>query len=335
MPKFLILRFSSIGDIVLTTPVIRCLKKQVPNAEIHFLTRTSFKEVISGNPYIDKLHLLDDSLSDILSQLKKIEFDGIIDLHHNQRSWLVKRALKTPSRSFHKLNIEKWLMVNLKIDRLPKKHIVDRYLDTVSHLKVMNDGGGLDFFINPEALSIKSSLPKSHQTEFIAFVIGAKHATKRLPVEKIIGLCKQIDSPLVLLGGKEDMDRAKIIVDAVGEKVYSACGKTSLHESAALLKHSTQVITHDTGLMHIAAALGKKIISVWGNTIPKFGMYPYYSKEKGGPEEGMKTVVEVDNLSCRPCSKIGFEKCPKGHLNCLNKIDDVVIGERLKKNNSN
>ena len=335
MPKFLIIRFSSIGDIVLSTPVIRCLKKQVPDAEIHFLTRTAFKEVLSGNPYIDKLHLLDDKLPDILFQLKKIRFDCIIDLHHNQRSWLVKRSLKTPSKSFHKLNIEKWLMVNFKIDRLPQKHIVDRYLDTVSHLSVFNDGVGLDFFINPAALGIKSSLPKSHQSEFIAFVIGAKHATKRMPVEKIIGICKQIDTPIVLLGGKEDADRAEKIVEAIGEKVYSACGKTNLHESAALLKYSTQVITHDTGLMHIAAALGKKIISVWGNTIPKFGMYPYYSKELGGTEQGMKTVVEVENLNCRPCSKIGFEKCPKGHLNCLNQINDATIMVRLKNNNSN
>ncbi len=292
------------------------------------MTRTSFKDVLSGNPYIDKLHLLDDNLSEVLPQLKKINFDGIIDLHHNQRSWLVKRHLKVPSHSFHKLNIEKWLMVNFKINRLPHKHIVDRYLDTVSHLAVQNDGEGLDFFIHPEALKINETLPKSHK-EFVAFVIGAKHATKRLPVEKIVGLCKQIDKPIVLLGAKEDVDRADQIVDALGEKVYSACGKTSLHESAALLKHSSQVITHDTGLMHIAAALGKKIISVWGNTIPQFGMYPYYKQSDGGIERGMDSVVEVKTLSCRPCSKIGFEKCPKGHLNCLNKISDTEIVERL------
>lgn len=328
LPKFLIIRFSSIGDIVLTTPVIRCLKKQVPDAELHFLTRSSFREVLSGNPYIDKLHLLNDSLSEVLPQLKKIKFDGIIDLHHNQRSWFVKRNLKAPSHSFYKLNIEKWLMVNFKINRLPDKHIVDRYLDSVSHLAVKNDGEGLDFFISPDALKINETLPISHQ-EFIAFVIGAKHATKRLPVEKIIALCKQIDKPIVLLGGKEDAERANKIVDALGKKIYSACGKTNLHESAALLKYSTHVITHDTGLMHIAAALGKKIISVWGNTIPQFGMYPYFKDINGGTQSGMNSVVEVKNLRCRPCSKIGFEKCPKGHLNCLNKISDSEILERL------
>lgn len=329
MPKFLIIRFSSIGDIVLTTPVIRCLKQQIPDAEIHFLTRAPFADVLTGNPYIDKLHLLDNSLKELLLDLNKIKFDAIIDLHHNQRSWLVKRKLNVPSKSFHKLNIEKWLLVNFKINRLPERHIVDRYLDVVSNFNIKNDGEGLDFFIRQEASSIREKLPNSHRQNFIAFVIGAKHATKRLPESKIISICKKINKPVVLLGGPEDKIRGERIATEAGPMIYSACGKTSLHESAALVKFSDYVITHDTGLMHIAAALQKKIVSVWGNTIPEFGMFPYYNQLNGGTEQGLKSVIEVKGLSCRPCSKIGFEKCPKGHLDCLNKIDEEEILRRL------
>lgn len=310
--------------------MIRCIKQQLKDAEIHFITRSTFKDVLSTNPYIDKLHVMDDKLSDVIPSLKKENFDFIIDLHHNQRSWVLKKQLNVPSFAFHKLNIEKWLMVNFKINRLPQKHIVDRYLDVVNTFGVTNDKEGLDFFIEPSALSIHDSLPSFHKEGFIAFVIGAKHRTKRLPDEKIISLCKSAPLPVVLIGGPEDKMRGDLISQACGEKVYSSCGKTSLHESAALIKFSNSVITHDTGMMHIASAMRKKIISVWGNTIPEFGMYPYYGDKNGGAEKGLSTVVEVKNLSCRPCSKIGFDKCPKGHLNCLNKIDEGEIISRLK-----
>jgi ADP-heptose:LPS heptosyltransferase len=301
----------------------------VPNAEIHFLTKSNYADVLAGNPYIDKLHTIAENPNEVYQELKKNNFDAIIDLHHNQRSWTVKRKLASPSYSFHKLNIEKWLLVNFKWNRLPERHIVDRYFDTVSHLSVQNDNKGLDFFIRPEALGILEKLPACHKGKYVAFVIGAKHATKRLPEDKIINLCKEIKSPVILIGGPEDKERGDRISSAAGDHVYSACGKCSLHESAALVKNADHVITHDTGLMHIAAAFQKSIISVWGNTIPKFGMYPYYNLENGGTDQGLKTVVEVRGLSCRPCSKIGFEKCPKGHLDCLNKIDETEILKRV------
>jgi len=145
MPKYLILRFSSIGDIVLTTPVIRCLKQQVSGAEVHFLTRKPFESVVSHNPYIDSLWLFENSATEIAEQLKNEHYDGIIDLHHNARTHVLKWTLRRPSFSFRKLNLEKWLSVNLKINRLPDLHIVDRYLETVASLGVKNDGKGLDY----------------------------------------------------------------------------------------------------------------------------------------------------------------------------------------------
>src|SRR5438093_10063341 len=129
--KILIIRFSSIGDIVLTTPVIRCLKKQVANAEIHYLTKKGYAPILSANPFVDKLHILDNDLDAVITELKRENFDLIVDLHHNLRSLKVKKSLKVPARSFNKLNIEKWLLTNLKLNVMPSEHIVDRYLKTV------------------------------------------------------------------------------------------------------------------------------------------------------------------------------------------------------------
>ena len=314
--KILILRFSSIGDIILTSPVVRCLKQQLKNSEIHFLTKKSFVSVVQNNPNIDKVFSFEKDVDEILPELKKENYNWVIDLHHNLRSMQMKRALDKPSKSFNKLNIEKWLLVNLKINRLPNKHIVERYFETVAHIGVKNDLKGLNFFIDVKDEIDISSLPKEFSTGYIALVIGAKHNTKKLPTEKIISICKKINRPIVLIGGKEDMETGEKITSQISN-IFNACGKYNLQQSASLIKQAKKVITHDTGMMHIAAAFQKNIISVWGNTVPEFGMYPYMPGNELNSQ-----IVEVENLSCRPCSKIGFEKCPKGHFKCMNEIDE-------------
>ena len=319
--KILIIRFSSIGDIVLTTPVIRCIKQQVKNVEVHYLTKKTFKSVLDHNPYIDKLHLLEDSLSSTIEQLKVENFDHIIDLHHNLRTRIIKFQLKVPSSSFDKLNIEKWMMVNLHLNKLPAIHIVDRYLQTAEFLKIQNDGKGLDYFL-AQNYDLKELLPASHQS-YVAIAIGAQHATKRLPQSKLVELCRLIRQPIVLLGGPDDVFHAEEICRLSGNHVFSGCGKFSLDHSAFLVKECQKLITHDTGLMHIAAAFNKPIISIWGNTIPEFGMYPYQADNS--------VIVEVKGLPCRPCTKIGYDKCPRGHFKCMNNIDLNSIKLRIKE----
>ncbi|MBK6994559.1 MAG: glycosyltransferase family 9 protein [Lewinellaceae bacterium] len=311
--KILVLRFSSIGDIVLTTPVVRCLKKQL-GVEIHFLTKTAFVPILEANPYIDKVFSFQKEIpSEMVRGLKSERYDHIIDLHHNLRSLRLKLALGRPSHAFDKLNWEKWLLVNFKIDRLPDTHIVHRYMKTVKHLGVIYDEAGLDYFI-PETENLNNiELPNQ---AFVAFVLGATHATKRLPEEKIIEICQNITQPIVLLGGKSEMEAGMRIAQQCGPHVLNLCSVLSLHQSALVIRTSTQVITHDTGLMHIAAALRKPIISVWGSTVPKFGMWPFYPTGMD-----MNTSVEVSDLNCRPCSKIGFDRCPKAHFKCMLEID--------------
>jgi ADP-heptose:LPS heptosyltransferase len=329
--KILIIRFSSIGDIVLTTPVVRCLKKQL-GAEVHFLTKKGFEKILLNNPNIDRVFSIEKKISEIIHSLKAEHYDCVIDLHKNLRSWQVKNALGVKSYSFDKLNFEKWLMVNFKINRLPHTLIVDRYLDTVKDLGVVNDGQGLDYFIpKQDEVDVVQFLKENFTRElppqyfdpksenilpYLAFVIGAAHATKRLPVDKIVEICNGLNLPVLLIGGKEDKETGDAIAMKSTHYVFNFCGMLNLNQSASVVKQAYKVITHDTGLMHIAAAFHKDIIAVWGNTIPEFGMTAY--------TEGVENF-EVKGLSCRPCSKIGHQKCPKGHFDCMRKQDSQSI----------
>ena len=261
MKKILIIRFSSIGDIVLTTPVIRCLKKQL-NVEVHYLTKSSFKGILNNNPYVDKVHTIEKEISsELIAELKNEKFDFVADLHHNLRTLRLKKALNISSKSFPKYNIKKWLLVNFKIDRMPKMHIVDRYMETVTSLGVVNDNDGLDYFIPNTSNVALSRLPEIQSKGYVGIVIGGQHATKMMPLLKLIELCDSLSEPIVLLGGPEDRLRGEEVVNAVGAKVFNACGQFKLDESASLVQQANWIITHDTGLMHIAAAFKKRIVS--------------------------------------------------------------------------
>ncbi|RYY12248.1 MAG: glycosyltransferase family 9 protein [Cytophagaceae bacterium] len=314
--KILVLRFSSIGDIVLTTPVVRQLKTQVPGAQVHFATKPAYRSLLEANPYVDRTHVLSGSLGELVRELRAERFDFIVDLHNNLRTRLIRLQLPSvPGRAFAKLNFQKWLLVNFKVNQLPPVHIVDRYRAAAAPLGIRDDGGGLDYFIPPsQEVEVAAALPAGFRPGlYVAVAIGAQHATKRLPVDKLIELVGKLNKrPVVLLGGPEDESTGHIIELAFGGTVFNACGRFSLHQSASLVQQALFVVSHDTGLMHIAAAFGKHIYSVWGNTVPQFGMYPYRT-----PYE----LLEVPGLACRPCSKIGFAKCPQGHFKCMRDQD--------------
>ncbi len=327
--KILVIRFSSIGDIVLTSPVIRCLKRQLADVEIHFLTRISYREIVDYNTYIDVRHYLEDDLSKVISALKKEKFDLIVDLHNNLRTWKIKAALRRKTASVNKINFEKWVYVTLKWNIMPVAHVVDRYMDTVRDLGVLNDEQGLDFFISDGDEITPHDLPLTHLHGYIAIAIGAQHATKKLPVEKLSELVQQLHFPIILLGGPEDFSIGESIRNTEPLKIFNGCGKFSINQSASLVKRAQLVISHDTGMMHIAAAYQKKIISVWGNTVPAFGMSPYYGDQSIAKERSK--FFEVEHLYCRPCSKIGYDKCPKKHFRCMKEIDVNEIATLVGK----
>lgn len=323
--KILIIRFSSIGDIVLTSPVVRCLKEQVEgDVEIHYVTKKQYKSILEYNPSISKIHTIEKSTKEIVDELKAEQYDYIVDLHKNLRSKRLIRNIKCVSFAFDKINYQKWLLTTFKINKLPNIHIVERYMEAVKALGVKNDSKGLNYFIGENDKISLSELPLPHQNGYIAFAIGAQFTTKRLPTHKIISICKKIDKPVILLGGKEDVIIGDEVAKEIGELIFNACGKYSLNQSASLVQQSNTLITHDTGLMHIGVAFGIKIISIWGNTIPDLGMYPYYPSN---PEKYV--IVENNNLKCRPCSKLGYDKCPKGHFKCMEEIDENQILKSL------
>jgi heptosyltransferase-2 len=334
--KFLIIRFSSIGDVVLTTPVIRCLKTQVNNASVHFLIKPQFKTVIYQNPYLDKIHELNDDWTEMINELKAEKFDYIIDLHHNLRTLRVKKDLNIPSVSFNKLNFRKLVFVKLKWNVMPQIHIIDRYMETVKQFGVYNDGAGMDYFIPKDEEVEENDIPASHQAGYIAIVIGASFYTKKMPVYKLQELCGQINHPVILLGAREEFAVGQEIASVDPIKIYNACGKFSLNESADLVRKSKLVISHDTGLMHIAAALKKPVIAIWGSTTPSFGMVPYYGDTFLASHAKPYDDVQVHKLWCRPCTKMGRNHCPQGHFKCMKKIsiDEIVqkISIRLKRN---
>lgn len=311
MVKFLIVRFSSIGDIVLTTPVMRHLKNQVENSQIHFLTKKSYTPLLEANPYVDRVLSFDGDMKACLRTLKGEEYDYIIDLHHNIRTARIKFRLRRMDFSVKKLNVLKWLYVNFHMDRMPRVHMVDRNLDTIRLFTEENDGKGLDYFIPDNQKVDLSSLPPAFGNGYLALAIGAQHETKKLPQASLIELCEKLKVPVIILGGPGDKEVGTSIVEALPEKeILNACGAYTIHQSASLVQQSRALITHDTGLMHIGAAFQKKIISIWGNTVPEFGMYPYRPDSES-------VIFEVPGLKCRPCSKIGHQSCPKKHFKCM------------------
>ena len=330
MKKILVIRFSSIGDIVLTTPVVRCLKNQLKDIELHVLTKKKFSNLYKRNPYVDKVFEFDNSIKDNIKELKTENYDYIVDLQKNKRSKRVSSALSCPHSSFPKLNIKKFLLTTFKINLMPDVHIVDRYFEAVKDLGVKNDLQGLDFFIAEDNIFNISELPTEFQNGYHAFVIGGTYKTKILPAVKIIEVIKKLQEPVILLGGPDDVERANEILSAVEKEhnVISFAGKINLEKSASIVKQAKSVLTNDTGLMHIAAAFHKNIISVWGNTVPELGMYPYL------PNEAEKChIIECKDVKCRPCSKLGFKECPKRHFKCMMKIDSDTVVEKLKIEN--
>lgn len=312
MKKVLIIRFSSIGDIILTTPVLRCIKKQL-GVEVHYLTKKSFSGLLKYNPNVDALYFIDKEIgADLIYKLKAEQFDFLIDLHGNLRSLRIKKALGVPSKTFAKLNLQKWLLIHLGIDMMPRQHVVDRYLDTVGHLGVSNDHKGLDYFMAPE-----TSLDIDLNKPFIAWSIGGSFTPKKLSTAQVANVCRKIDVPVYLLGDSQEVEEAEAIIETCGQSnIKSFCGKLSLDQTALLIKKSRVLLSNDTGLMHIGAAFKKSIVSFWGCTKPSLGFAPYAAASN--------SVEILSNISKWPCSKHG-KSCKHKNLGCIKFIDSKDI----------
>lgn len=305
---------------VLTTPIARCLKNQ-KKATVHYLIKEKFKEVIQENPNIDKVFIHKKGVS---KKLSKEKYDYIIDLQNNLNSYKIKTKLREVKKlTVNKENIKKWLLVNIGIDLLKKQHVVDRYFKTIKRLNITNDNKGLDFFIDSSYKIDNNKIPINLKEPYIAWAVGASYKNKILSSKQIINVCNELNQPVLLLGGKLDfLLGQKITTETTNKQVYNLCGKLSLKDSSFLVKNSRLFLTNDTGLMHIASAFKKKIISFWGCTKPSLGMYPYFADPQS------KQVVF--NPKKPPCSKLG-NRCKHSKKGCISNIDSKVIYKEIQK----
>jgi ADP-heptose:LPS heptosyltransferase len=325
--KILVVQFLSVGDVILSTPVLRLLKTQLDNSEVHFACRLSNKPVVEANPYIDKAFYLGE-VNELTNELRAEKYNYVIDLTNNLVTRILAWRLGAKSLHYKNLNLRKWLLANAKINLLPNAHRVDRYIAMLSSLTIKNDALGLDYFIPEHDQVPMDWLPETHRNGYVVFALNAQHATQLLPVKRMIELCDKINRPIILLGNHEDFEKGEAIkkffertidlsyekgLQELGKKtiIYNGCGLFNINQTASLIKQARYIFTHDSAQMHIAAAFRKEIFSIWGSSIPMFGNYPYRTKF---------TVLEKANLSCRPCSITGHAKCPRGHFKCMNEI---------------
>ena len=314
--KILIIRFSSIGDVVLTSPILRCLKKQ-KKCIVHYLIKREYKEVIENNSYIDKIHVLDVNFKQILPDLKGEKFDVVIDLQNNFKSLIIRTLINSRAYKVHKDNWRKVLSIYLHIDSL-KNHVLDRYFKCVEALGVYNDKGGLDFHI-PSNTHVDYDVSKP----FIVWNIGASFNKKKLSSQQISGVCNKLTNRVLIVGGANDKELALSIMKSVkNNNVVNFCGDLSISQSAYLIQRSSLVLTNDTGLMHIAASYNKKIISFWGCTKPMIGFTPLI-------DERNSRMILSEN-SKYPCSKHG-KYCRFQLDGCIKTISINEIYESVIK----
>lgn len=317
MNEIMVVRFSSIGDIVLCTPVFRLLKKQFPGSKITFVTKLKFAQLLKENENIDRILCWDDEIQ--RKDLTNLEFDAIVDLHSNLRSSIVKlRFWQVPSVSLSKKNLSKFMYSMTKWNIFKVDSVVKRSIAILKPFGIDDDVMGLDYGV-PSTIQIAAPEIK-HLDDFAVVVLGGTYATKRIPENKLEELFADLQkNKVVLIGGTEEREVGERLAQKFQGGVFSMCGKLSIDESAEFMRRSKVVISGDTGMAHIAAALGKPIGLIWGNTGSGYGMFPVMKK---GAEI---KHFEVEDLKCWPCSKLGHANCPKGDFRCMQgqKMNEV------------
>lgn len=314
--KIAIIRFSSIGDIVLTLPVVHALKKENPTAEIHYVTKSIFQDLLSGESHIDKFHCLEKggSIRLLKRELKKERFDIVVDLHDNLRSRFLTLGLGAPVKRYKKDRFRRIAYLHFK-KREEVTPIWKRYL-----LAIGNSSGIPDFHLGLPEKSKGSVLERLPHEPYLVIAPGSTWATKEWPLSKYKELAQKIAGssfPLVVVGGDKDRNVQSIFLEILGDRVFALAGELSISESAAVVAGASQLLTVDTGMMHIGSAFSIPAIVLFGSTVQEFGFFPASPKAR----------VLQKELTCRPCSHTGLKECPKKHHNCMNNIssDDVAV----------
>ncbi len=317
MPKSkkLLIRLSSAGDVLLTSPLLRLMKGREPDSEIHFVVKSQYADLIRLNPNVNEIHLVQDqptvhALEETRLKLAAQKFDMTLDLHNNFRSVYLRRGTSRDIRVIKKDIFKRALLVNTKLNLYSSvRSVAMKYAQTFD--RTITSVPRPEIFLPQECVSKADEMWSSLGPEpgrAIFLCPGARHFTKRWPAAYWSELAARlaVNSRIVLLGGQGNSESFSEILD--NPNVADFCGRLSLMESTAMMRHASVVITNDSYLMHAANALGKKVVAIFGSSVREFGFFPYGVDLK---------VLEVTGLTCRPCSHVGLGSCPRRHFRCM------------------
>lgn len=312
--RILVIRFSSIGDVLLTAPALVSLRAAIHGpCEIHFLTKSTMRPVAEGfGALVDGIHTIDRATSEVTEVLKAAEIDYIVDLHSNVRSRAIKRAIGCVAFTLKKENLAKWMLVR-GWQKRPVAHIVERYIDAFRGAFGANTPDAWPAIF--ESAVLPSGFDRSAGPwELIA--VGAAHTGKQMPLKLMQSLILQAQANghrTVLIGGNGDAETGGILSKGFDDSVVDLVGKTSIGESAALIRAAERAYSGDTGMMHLAAAMGTPVTSIWGCTRPSLGMSPWR------PTDGSIAILPERRDPMRPCSKLGNHCRFNGESECMHQ----------------
>lgn len=325
-PDILVVRFSSIGDILLTTPLLRAIRTKWPGARVTVLTKRQYLPLVSDNPNATEAFGVtpQDTVRDVAALIRRVHYSHILDLQGGARTLPLRLLARGPWSGFSHRRVARELLIRFKHNRYPEHvPVPQRYFEAAADLGVEPDGGPLEFFLNPAAEATAAAwLTRAgvgRERALVAVAPGAAHATKRWPVEHWIELIRRIahtGADVVALGGPEDSALGAELAARGGTQVASAAGELSLQETGAVLERAAALISGDTGVMHMATGVGTPVVALFGPTVRQFGFFPYNARA---------SVVER-NLACRPCSSHGSAACPLEHHRCMREVlPDMVF----------
>jgi len=323
--KILVVRLSSMGDVILATPLIRSLRDTYPDAQIHLAIKKQFAPLVKHNPHINKVIEVDTKNITVTQQQVRTEkYDWVIDIQKTSRGNQITSASHAPLKTtYNKQKIKRWMLIYLK--RNTYKNIQPawkKYYEAVSKYNIEPDNSGTEvFFTQKELETVHQKLSNYTNDSIITLCPMASFKNKMWTQEGFVELGKQLqqkhNTTIVVLGGPGEEEYCNHVAKNIGGKAISLAGKLSLLESAALLQLSKLAVTNDSGLMHLAQSQKTPVVSIFGPTVKEFGFFPLPNKS---------TVIETQ-LNCRPCTKMGKDTCPKGHHKCMK---DISAGEVYK-----
>ncbi len=330
-PRILLLRFSAIGDILLTTPLVRALRRRHPTAHLAAFTRAAFLPLLSDNPHLDEAHGLGpgEPLRALAARIRAGRYSHLLDLHGSLRTRALRHLVRGRWGTFSHHRVARWLLVRFRRDRYPAGAlpVAERYFEAAADLDVRPDGGPPELGLHPDAVAWArawlGARGLGRERRLVALAPGAAHATKRWPVEAwrtVVGSLTARGRDVVILGGPEDRALAASLAGSGEARAASAAGEATLQGTGALLAAATAAAAGDTGVMHMATAVGTPVVALFGPTVRQFGFFPYRAR----------ALVLERELPCRPCSYHGGPACPLGHHRCLRDISPAEVAAGLE-----